>query len=72
MMDKTLLKLNDLLGGLISRTNERPAASLQAGYLGKGGYGLGSFENAETPVHCLRSVSQRSLSTPNSCTFPAG
>ena len=65
-MDKTLLKLNDLLGGLISRTNERPAASLQAGYLNKGGYGhQGMFENAEVPLHCLRSVSQRSLSTPN-------
>lgn len=65
MMESTFTKINTLLGGLIAWTNERPAASLQVGYLGKGGYG-GSLENVGVPPHCLRSVSQRSLSTPNS------
>jgi hypothetical protein len=57
-------KLHGLLGGLIEQTEQSPVISLQSGWA-ETGRAPGSCENAIVPTHCLRTVSQRSLSTPN-------
>lgn len=57
-------ELTGLIGGLVNLTEQPPIVGLQSGYA-ETGRESGSCENAIVPTHCLRTVSQRSLSTPN-------
>ena len=61
-MDELTLQLNDLIGGLVNRMDQPPTQALQDAYIGN--TGIGTAENATVPTHCLRTVSQRSLSDP--------
>jgi len=54
--------LQNTADGLISTMKQSRTKSLQSGYVD--GRSLGACENVGLPVHCLRTVSQRSLSVP--------
>ena len=58
-----LEQLSGLLGGLIQQGAQAPTIGLQSGYA-ETGRAPGSCENAVVPTHCMRTVSQRSLSAP--------
>lgn len=52
-----------LIGGLIEQADREPTIGLQSGWA-NAGHAPGSCETAIVPTHCLRTVSQRSLSEP--------
>ena len=63
-MDETLVQIQSLIGGLVTQMDQPPTVGLQSGYA-RTGSAPGWCENAVVPTHCMRTVSQRSLSTPN-------
>jgi len=62
-VDGLVVQLQGLIGGLINQEDLPPTRGLQSGYA-ETGMSPGSCENALVPTHCLRTVSQRSLSAP--------
>jgi hypothetical protein len=57
-------EVTGLVGGLVNLLEQPPTVGLQSGWA-ETGRAPGSCENAIVPTHCMRTVSQRSLSTPN-------
>lgn len=56
-------KLTSLVGGLIEQRRQPPIVGLQSGYQ-ETGMTPRACENAVVPNHCMRTVSQRSMSAP--------